>query len=201
MYACIYATYWKKIENWPSVKYRDVRAYCQFFSFFNKCDGVGNGNTMNTPDVLCLLISKLPLSVADRWNRKALSFQRNTPGEPYLSGFISLFDEETFLVNDPVFSREVISGYVGKSKKNGQEKRGESKGWKALATEVASHHEDLQEICRMCNSGHDLGKCEEFLKKNWMREANFWQEKKMCYDCYKSISSTCNARTCTMMRI
>ena len=90
---------------------------------------------------------------------------------------------------------------MGKLKKNGQEKRGESKGCKALATEVACHHKDLQEKCRMCNSEYDLGKCEEFLKKIWMREANFWQEKKLCYDCYKSISPTCNARTCTTRRV
>ena len=36
----------------------------------------------------------------------------------------------------------------------------------ALATEVSSRHEDLQEKCGMCNSEHDLDKSEEFLKKN-----------------------------------
>ena len=69
---------------------------------------------MYTHDVLHMLVSKLPLSVADGWIRKTLSFQRNSSRKPYLNDFISLFDEETFLVNDPVFSRGAISEYVGK---------------------------------------------------------------------------------------
>lgn len=42
-------------------------------SFLNKCDSVGNEikwNTMDTPNVLCMLISKLLLPVADsRWKK------------------------------------------------------------------------------------------------------------------------------------
>lgn len=51
---------------------------------------------MYTHDVLHMLVSKLPLSVADGWIRKTLSFQRNSSRKPYLNDFISLFDEEIF---------------------------------------------------------------------------------------------------------
>ena len=45
-------------------------------SFLNKCDSVGNGvkwNTVDTPNVICMLISKLLLSGADsRWKKSTL---------------------------------------------------------------------------------------------------------------------------------
>lgn len=61
-----------------------------------------------------------------------------------MEDFISFFDEETILVNDPIFSREAICEYVEKLAKLGQKKRGQSKRYTTLATEVSSRHVDLQ---------------------------------------------------------
>ena len=53
----------------------------------------------------------------------------------------------------------------------------------------------------MCNSEHHLDKCEEFLKINLDERSKFLARKSLCYDCYKSISSTHNVRNCTLRRI
>ena len=66
--------------------------------------------------------------MADRWNRKALSFQRNSQGELCLKEFILFFDEESAYVNDPVFSREGISKYARKLEKEGLKKKGQNNG-------------------------------------------------------------------------
>ena len=58
---------------------------------------------MKTPDTLCMLISKLPNGVLDKWNRKVLMLRRSQQREPSLKDFIELFDEEIVLVNDPIF--------------------------------------------------------------------------------------------------
>ena len=71
----IYASYRKEIKNWPPVKCGDAKLYQDFFAFLNKWNSLGAAtkwNAMETPDNLCMLVSKLPNGVADRWNRKAL---------------------------------------------------------------------------------------------------------------------------------
>ena len=73
---------------------------------------------METPDTLCMLVSKVPNGVTDRWNRKRLMLQRSQQKEPSLKDFIELFDEESVLVNDPIFSREAITAYVGNQEKS-----------------------------------------------------------------------------------
>ena len=108
----IYVSYRKEIKNWPPIKYGDAKSYRDFFAFLNKCNSLGAAtkwNAMETPDTLCMLFSKLPNGVADRWNRKALMLRRSEQSEPSLKDFIEFLDEETVLVNGPIFSREAIT--------------------------------------------------------------------------------------------
>ena len=55
-------------------------------------------NAVETPDTLCMLVSKLPNGVADRWNRNTLMLQRSQQREPSFKDFIEFFDEQTVLV-------------------------------------------------------------------------------------------------------
>ena len=67
-------------------------------------------NTLiNNPDVICMLISKLPTYLQDRWNRKVCKLRRSDERESELVDLIEMVDEETILVNDPLFYREAIS--------------------------------------------------------------------------------------------
>ena len=65
----IYASYRKEIKNWPSIKNGDAKSYRKFFASLNKCSNLGEAtkwNAMETPDTLCMLLSKLLNGVADR---------------------------------------------------------------------------------------------------------------------------------------
>ena len=123
----IYASCRKEIKNWSPIKYGDAKQYQDFFAFLDKCNSLGAAtkwNATETPDTLCMLVLKSANGVADRCNRKALVLKRSQQREPSLKDFIEFFDEETVLVNNPIFSRETITAYVGtKEKSNNPRKR------------------------------------------------------------------------------
>ena len=145
---------------------------------------------METHDTLCILVSKFPNGVADRWNRKALMLQRSQQRESSLKDFIEFFDEETVLVNDPIFLREAITAYFGTQEKsdNPRERRSNSKKYGSFATHIDHHQPEAQGKCICCSHKHDLGNCEEYMRKNIEERSKFLAQKKLCYGCYKLIS-------------
>ena len=65
-------------------------------------------NSLDTPDILCALISKLPGNARDKWNRKVMMIRRSHGREPELSDFIDFVDDETLLASDTLFSQEAL---------------------------------------------------------------------------------------------
>ena len=51
------------------------------------------------------------------WNRTAYNIRKRQECEPSLSDLIEFVDQETTLVNDPMFSREALECYM-KGQKN-----------------------------------------------------------------------------------
>ena len=75
-------------------------------------------NTLiNNPDVICMLLSKLPTSLQDKQNRKVYKFGHSDEKEAVLVDPIEMVDKEIILVNDPLFSREAVSQYDHKPDK------------------------------------------------------------------------------------
>ena len=74
----ILAAYRKEIKGWPSLKPGDSSAYRKFYNFLIKCESIMSQqrwNSLNSPDILCTLTSKLPGNARDKWNRKVLSIR------------------------------------------------------------------------------------------------------------------------------
>ena len=80
-------------------------------------------NSMDTAEILCMLISKLRGNTRHRWNRNVLIIRRQHRREPELVDFIDFFEDETQLPNDPLFSREALRDYTEKADKGGNNKR------------------------------------------------------------------------------
>ena len=80
-------------------------------------------NSMGTPEILCMLISKFPGNTRDQWNKKVLIIIRQHRRELALEDLIDFFDEETQLPFDPLFSREALRDYTEKADKVGNNKR------------------------------------------------------------------------------
>ena len=66
---------------------------------------------MDSPDILCMLISKLPEEIMERLNRKGLNIRRCQVREPTLNDMTDFIEEETILMNDPLFSCEGLADY------------------------------------------------------------------------------------------
>ena len=140
----ILSSYRREVRSWPKLKFGDAKGFREFYNFLVKCDRAAkeqNWNAINTPDVICMLVSKLPNGLIDRWNRTAYNIRKRHDREQNLSDLIAFVDEETTLVNDPMFSRNVLEEYNSekheKSRKNGNERRRygkENHGVKAFAT-------------------------------------------------------------------
>ena len=45
---------------------------------------------LNTPDIICMLLSKLPGSVRDKWSWKVLMIRRRGNREPEMADFYSI---------------------------------------------------------------------------------------------------------------
>ena len=56
---------------------------------------------------------KLPGNSREKWNRNAMNIRRHLR-EPDFADKIHFGDDEATLANDPLFSKEALSGYVDK---------------------------------------------------------------------------------------
>ena len=75
----IVAAYRCEIKAWPLLKPSDSSGYKKSHNFLLKCESImtlQHLNSMDTPEILCMLISKLPGNTRDRWNRKVLIISR-----------------------------------------------------------------------------------------------------------------------------
>ena len=151
---------------------------------------------METPETLCMLVLKLSNGVADTWNRKSLMLRRSKQSGPPLKDFIEFFEEEIILVNDPIFSREAITAYVGTQGKSDDQRKGE-----AIANSINHHQPEPQYKCILCSHKLDLDSCEEYMTKSIEERSKLLARKKLCYGCYKTMSMSHNARNCSDRRI
>ena len=100
-------------------------------------------------------------------------------------------DQETTLVNDPMFSQEAIGIFSGKFEKSLERK---SRKIKTMATETAV------EKCQFCGGNHDVEQCEDFKKLTVNERSKTFFRKRLCYGCCKPISDGHNLKTCNKRR-
>ena len=111
----------KKYKEWSPLKFGDAKGFCKFYNFLLKCESISESqdwNALDTPEMLCMLISKLPGGLMDRWNRTEQAIRRKQIREPEIQNLIK-FVEETTLMNDLLFSRDTLHEYTkGPEKQN-----------------------------------------------------------------------------------
>ena len=112
--------------------------------------------------MMCLVLSKLPRNSRDIWNRTVLNIRRRHLREPDFADLIHFVDDEATLANDPLFSKDALSGYV--DQKEALSKRWQLKTCLATAKEKSGKSKD---VCYLCQNNHDLDKCQEYMKSLW----------------------------------
>ena len=110
-----------EIRKWPIVKVGDAEGFRKFHNFLIKCQSIMNGNNwniMDSPETICMLLSKLPGHMRDRWNRELYTIRTRFDKGPALPDLISFVDKETILVNDPLFSKEAVDQCMKQKDRN-----------------------------------------------------------------------------------
>ena len=75
----ILASHRKEVKNWQPIKFGDAIAFRRFHNLPLRCKSVATNqkwNALDTPDILCMLTSKLPSGIKERWNREVLKIRR-----------------------------------------------------------------------------------------------------------------------------
>ena len=111
---------------------------------------------------------------------------------------IDFIEEETILINDPVFSREVLADYHIRLERPARQKRMENYAIKAEderdKKDVKRSSEDNSSRCKMCNGRHDLDECKAFNEMIVEERSKFLSKQKLCYSCYEAITLKLTAR-------
>ena len=147
-------------------------------------------NVLDIPEIMCMLLSKLPGGTRDKWSRRVLPIRRKQGKEPELADFIDFVNDENLIVNDPVFSKEVVEQYINKKTKS-----------RRVATYVSGSKEKsvdltLRSPCINCGENHQLDGCLKFMDMGLKDRINFLSKKKYCFGCLQPMKPQHNAKTC-----
>ena len=85
------------------IKPGDISAFRKLFNFPIKCQYLSRSsrnNPLDTPDIICMILSKLPVHLQDRWNRNTLKMSRMHSRESYLFDLVNFVEDEMTIVSD-----------------------------------------------------------------------------------------------------
>ena len=154
--------------------------------------------------MLCMLISKLPGGLTDRWNRTEQAIRRKLIREPDIQNLIQ-FVEETTLMNDLLFSRDTLHEYTKGPEKQNQRRLKQMKNCfvkadkKKDVCDNSGYKSSLK--CQFCDGNHDLDDCQFYNELSVEDRSSFLKKNKFCYGCYREITLTHTARTCNNRRV
>ena len=98
----------------------DAEACRKFHNFLLKCENIAQlqtWNVLSTPEIMCMLLSKLPGGKRDKRSRRILLIRRRQGKQPELANFIDFVNDENLIVSDPVFCKEGVEQYTDKKTK------------------------------------------------------------------------------------
>ena len=165
-------------------------------------------NSLDTPEMICMILAKLPLHLQDRWNQNALLLRRRDSRETVLTDLSNFFEDEMTLVNDPLYSREAASQYLEKGPTR-QGHRGDRRKFHAMATKTDNSAEDLQKgnkpsserTCPVCSERHDINDCKYNLQHTLEERSKLVFKKHFCYGCFHETKKDHNAKNCSKRRL
>ena len=88
--------------------FQSIPKILQLLLKYKSISGSLQWNTMDTPEMLHMLIAKLPGRLIDRWYRNAQAIRKRQLHEPDLEDLITIVEEGRVLMNDPLCSRETL---------------------------------------------------------------------------------------------
>ena len=179
------------MKEWPQIKVGDAAGFWKFYNFLLKCQSIIGGNKWNaldSPESICMVLSRLPGQLRDRWNREVYSISAKHSREPELKDLINYVDKETALVSDPLFSKEAVEQYLDK-KDVKVDKRRRVRSYAIRSEEESKDkpdkHTKQKGKCVMFGACHDLDDCNLFMSQTVEDRSKMLFKNKLCYlsDC------------------
>ena len=202
------SSYRKEIKLWPDIWAADATGYRNYYILLLKCQSICSTCkeiNLDSPEVLCMLTSKFPGYVRERWNRKVLSIRRTHKRDPKLFDLLRFVEEQSMLVNDPLFSKERVkffaeTGSGGWNQKQDQVVEGrrileKENSVNSYATGMLEK-ENKKASCQFCEGAHKLDEGEEIIKKTVEERSKLIGNKKLCYGCLEPMTKEHNAKSC-----
>ena len=90
---------------------------------------------LDTPEMTCMILAKLPLNLQDRWNRNTLLLRRRDSREPTLIDLANFVEDEMKM---KLYSREAVSQHREKGPTR-QAHRGDRRKFHIMATKTEIH--------------------------------------------------------------
>ena len=131
-----------------------------------------------TPDKLCIMISKLPGRIMKRWNRSIPKIRRHQHREPNLKDITEFVEDETVLINDPLFFSEALGKFNTRPERHSRQQ-----------------NEKKLENWQLCNRHNDLDECKAFNDMVVAERSKFLAKQK-CGGGFERISAKHTARNC-----
>ena len=122
-------------------------------------------NSLDTPDVLCSLVSKPLGNTRDGWNRKVFMLRKHQQLEPGLSDLIDFVEEVMVLASDPLFSREALKNYTDKHGRSSKKRLMKSYATQTPAPAKGETEYTKQSNCHICGGKHDIDNCSLLIKQ------------------------------------
>ena len=144
------------------------------------------------------MIGKILRHIRDKWNQEVLTIRKRRSMEPSLADLVAFVEEESLLVDDPLFSNNAVEQYLDQTDKSS--KRGRTEYFLMLTKEKDNQKQE-QSRCLMCQKVHDLDACYSYKKLEVGDRKKFLMKQKLCFGCYKPISKDHSGRNCPRRRI
>ena len=195
------ASYRREIKQMSKIKSGDAVAFRRLFNFLIKCQTMSYGtskNPLDSPDVICMILSKVPRHLQDKLKRNALRIRKTETREPGLLDLTNFIEDEMILVNDLLFSREAAGQYDQKTPRPQKIHKHQSIHTYTITKDAADKREVTQAktgTCPVCEKGHqDIEDYPTFLTQPVQDRSKTVFKKKLCYGCLPALSKDHNAR-------
>ena len=164
------AAYRMEIKHMSPIKPGDILAFRKLFNFLIKSQSLSRSsenNPLDTPEIICMILSKLPVHLQDRWNRNTLKMRRMHSREPRLFDLANFVEDEMTLVSVPLYFRDAVSQYIEKNQKFIKLERFTVNTVKAeeVGKVDISNKLEVGDRCPVCNENHDIEDCVFFLQQ------------------------------------
>ena len=171
-----------------------------------KCESISGSqkwNAIDTPEMLCMLIAKLPGGLIDRWNKNVQAVRKRYLHEPDIQDLINFVEEETVLMNDPLFSREALREYTKHPERSTHLQARKRKNFYTKTDQkTVEQTVTVASIkCKFCDRNHDLDDCQFYRELTVDDRSSFLKKNRLCYGCYAETSSKHTVRSCTNRRV